>query len=89
MFALPGCRVRHPGIRLVVPRPNPVVATATLLKSTGPRTWSAALPNGKEVIAHVPARKVAAMPPLQEGSRVRVELTQFDFSMARIAGLVE
>jgi hypothetical protein len=71
-----------------MPRPNPVVTTATLIRPTGPRTWLAALPNGKEVIAHVPARKVGAMPPLTEGCKVRVELTQFDFSTARIAGIV-
>jgi translation initiation factor IF-1 len=69
-----------------MPRPNPVVTTATLLEATGPRTWRAALPNGKEVIAHVPARHTAVMPPFASGDKVRVELTTYDFSMARIAG---
>jgi translation initiation factor IF-1 len=68
-----------------MPRPNPVVAAATLLRRTGERTWEAALPNGKTIIAHVPAWRVERAAPLHEGQQVRVEMTTYDFSMGRIA----
>jgi translation initiation factor IF-1 len=68
-----------------MPRPNPVVATATLLRRTGERTWEASLPNGKRIIAHVPAWKAERAGSLHEGQEVRVELTTYDFSMGRIA----
>ncbi|HWB06419.1 MAG TPA: hypothetical protein VG796_25570 [Verrucomicrobiales bacterium] len=68
-------------------RPSPVVTTATLLRRTGERTFIAALPNGKEIIAHVRTREAAKAEALQEGQKVRVELTTYDFSIGRIAGL--
>jgi translation initiation factor IF-1 len=68
-------------------RPSPVVTIATLLRRTGERTFIAALPNGKEIIAHVRTREAAKAEALQEGQKVRVELTTYDFSIGRIAGL--
>ena len=66
-------------------RPHPVVTTATLLRRTGERTWEAALPNGKRIIAHIPAWRVDRTGPMEEGRRVRVELSTYDFSIGRIA----
>ncbi|HEX2747026.1 MAG TPA: hypothetical protein VHM91_03425 [Verrucomicrobiales bacterium] len=68
-------------------RPAQVVATATLLRRTGDRTFIAALPNGKEIIAHVRTRETAKADTLTEGQTVRVELTTYDFSIGRISGL--
>jgi translation initiation factor IF-1 len=68
-------------------RPCPVVTTATLLRRTGERTFLASLPNGKEIIAHVRTREAAKAASLQEGQQVTVELTTYDFSTGRIAGL--
>jgi translation initiation factor IF-1 len=68
-------------------RPNPVVTTATLRRRTGERTWEATLPNGKEIIAHVPTWRIERTGILHEGQQVRVELTTYDFSVGRIAEL--
>ncbi len=68
-------------------RPNPVVATATLLRPTGERTWEAQLPNGMITIGHVPKWKLESMRTLAAGQKVRLELTTYDFGTARIAGL--
>jgi len=68
-------------------RPNPVVTTATLRRQAGARTWEATLPNGKEIIAHIPAWRMDRTGPLHEGQQVRVELTTYDFSIGRIAEL--
>jgi translation initiation factor IF-1 len=73
----------------MIKRPCPVVTTATLLCRTGDRTFIAALPNGKEIIAHLRTREAAKADSLQEGQKVRVELTTYDFSIGRIAGLQE
>jgi len=70
-------------------RPNPVVVTGTLLRRHGERTWVTALPNGAETLAHFPAWKIADMPAFTEGDRVRLEMTTYDFSTARIAGFSE
>ena len=68
-------------------RPNPVVATATLLRPTGERTWEAQLPNGMITIGHIPKWKLESMRALAAGQKVRLELTTYDFGTARIAGL--
>ena len=65
-------------------RPTPVLATGTLLRQHGPRTWIALLPNGAETLAHVPTWKLSDMPGLAPGDRVPLEMTQYDFSIARI-----
>ena len=70
-------------------RPTPVPATGTLLHRTGERTWVTALPNGATTLAHVPTWKLADMPAFAAGDRVRLEMTQYDFSIARIAGKLE
>ena len=66
-------------------RPNPVITTATLQRKTGARTWEATLPNGKRIIAHMPAWRADRSGTLQDGQQVRVELTTYDFSIGRIA----
>jgi len=68
-------------------RPNPVLTTGTLLRRHGERTWVTVLPNGAETLAHVPTWKLADLPAFSPGDRVRLEMTQYDFSIARIAGL--
>jgi len=67
-------------------RPNPVHTTGTLLRRHGARTWITTLPNGAETLAHIPPWKLDSTPPLHEGDRVHLEMTQYDFSIARITG---
>jgi translation initiation factor IF-1 len=70
-------------------RPNPVITSGKLVRRTGERTWVTELPNGAETLGHVPKWKLDTMPALQEGDRVRLEMTTYDFSIARIAGRAE
>jgi hypothetical protein len=72
-----------------MPAPNPIRTTGTLgnPRPDG-RTWIAFLPNGKDVVAHLPAHAPFA-DSLQPGHKVILELTAYDFSMARIAGPAE
>lgn len=70
-------------------RPNPVITAGTLLRRHGERTWVTVLPNGAETLGHVPAWKQEDMPVFSEGDRVRLEMTTYDFSIGRIAGLAE
>ncbi len=69
-------------MRLMEP---PIETVGTILSRAGERIYRAALPNGKEVIAHVPAAVVEDLGVLEVGATVRLELTPYDFSMARIA----
>lgn len=72
-----------------MPPPNPIRAIGTVLSRKGPRLYVASLPNGKTVLAHVPAHRAAGFPDLAPDTRVHLELTAFDFSTARIAGVAE
>lgn len=70
-------------------RPNHVLTIGTLLRRHGERTWVTSLPNGAETLAHVPTWKLPDLPAFSVGDRVRLEMTQYDFSIARIAGLAD
>lgn len=67
----------------------PVTAVATLGRCRGPAVFDAFLPNGKSVIAHLPKPLASLAQNLAPGTRVRVELTPYDFDHARIAGLAD
>lgn len=69
-----------------MPSPNPIHAAGTVIEATGPRVYRTALPNGHEILAHVPFKHVAALGDLQPGARVKLELTAYDFSTGRITG---
>ena len=70
-----------------MPAPNPIRTIGTILFSTGERTYRTALPNGKEIIAHLSRRNAEAWGPLPPQTRVKLELTSYDFSIGRIAGI--
>jgi translation initiation factor IF-1 len=59
-----------------------------LLEAIGPRAHRAALPNGKPVIAHLPAHSGVSAAALLPGCMVTVALTPYDFDHARIEGIV-
>jgi translation initiation factor IF-1 len=69
-------------------RETPIVGTGIVLTQAGERVYHAALPNGKRVLAHVPRHLVQEIGPLDSGCQVRLELTPYDFSTARIAGII-
>lgn len=64
---------------------QPILTHARLGAQLGPRAFHATLPNGKPVVAHLPARATPAA-PLHPGQLVRVALTPYDFDHARIEG---
>lgn len=70
-------------------REPPILATATILKERHHHLYDAELPNGKIVIAHVPKWLASKIGNISAGSKVVLELTVYDFSTARIAGLAE
>ena len=72
-----------------MPAPNPIRTIGTILFSTGERTYRTALPNGKEIIAHIRPRLAVVVGPLSPLTRVNLEMTSYDFSIGRIAGIVE
>lgn len=71
-----------------MPAPNPIHAIGTILSPTTDRTYRTALPNGKEIIAHLSRRNAEALGPLAPQTRVNLEMTSYDFSIGRIAGIV-
>lgn len=71
-----------------MPAPNPIHAIGTILSATGDRTYRTRLPNGYEITAHVRPRLAATMGPLAPQTRVKLEMTSYDFSIGRIAGVV-
>jgi translation initiation factor IF-1 len=71
-------------------RPTPMPETplhtiATIVAALGPRAFHATLPNGKPVVAHLPAHAAPTQPPAP-GDRVRVALSPYDLDHARIEG---
>lgn len=67
--------------------PNPIRTTGVVLAPAGERTYRTALPNGKEIIAHVRPRLAATLGPLAPQTRVHLEMTSYDFNTGRIAGV--
>ncbi len=64
----------------------PVRAVAVIREPLSEVTYRVALPNGKEIVGHLARELRNAPPSFAEGDSVRVELTPYDFSKARITG---
>lgn len=63
-----------------------IEATARIIEVLGPRTARASLPNGKRLLAFVPARE--APQELRVGTAVRVRIALADFSRGQVIGPV-
>ncbi len=61
-----------------------ILGTAILGESVSRNAWRATLPNGKEIVAHLPSRVDPSR--FAEGDSVEVEMSAFDFSRGRIRG---
>lgn len=68
-----------------MPAPNPIHTIGTILGPTTDRTYRTALPNGKEVIAHLSRRNAEALGLLAPQTLVHLEMTSYDFNIARIS----
>jgi len=62
----------------------PIVTAATVTAVIDARVCHVALPNGKILVAHIPAKRAAASPPFAPGDTVILEMTPYDFDHARI-----
>jgi translation initiation factor IF-1 len=65
----------------------PITTTGTVIDSPKEKIYRVALPNDKIVIGHVPKALAALHEQIKPGTKVRLELTPYDLSKARIAGL--
>ncbi|MBK1829662.1 hypothetical protein JIN77_02910 [Verrucomicrobiaceae bacterium R5-34] len=67
----------------------PVTTTGTIIRSPKPNIYFVSLPNGKEIIGHIPKALQHLHADLEAGVKVTLELTPFDFEKGRISGLAE
>ncbi len=65
----------------------PITTTATVIDSPKENIYRASLPNGKVIIGHVPKALIALHEQIGPDTRVRVELTPYDFSKGRIVSI--
>ena len=65
----------------------PIPAEGLLQEKLGPILYRVTLPNGKPVIAHLSKPLTDAQASFEPGSRVHLELTPYDFDIARITGI--
>jgi translation initiation factor IF-1 len=64
----------------------PITASGLLLEQIGPILYRATLPNGKPVLAHLSKPLTDAGVSFAPGTQVHLELTPYDFDIARITG---
>ncbi len=66
----------------------PITTTGTILESPKTNIYLVALPNGKQVIGHVPKALAHLHNQLTPNNTVTLELTPYDFSKARITAIL-
>jgi translation initiation factor IF-1 len=66
---------------------NCITTTATILAPYSD-IFEATLPNGKKTLAHFSRSTAHLKEKIEPGMRVTVELTPFDFDVARIVGIL-
>jgi len=67
----------------------PVITTGTILNSPKANIYHVELPNGKKIIGHVAKAMKHLHESLDNGVRVSLELTPYDFEKGRISGILE
>ena len=65
----------------------PITTTGTITDSPEPKLYHVSLPNGKIAIGHVAKAHIHLHKDLKVGVTVKLELTPFDLSKARIVGI--
>ncbi len=68
---------------------EPIVTSATVTEERDERTVYLALKNGKVTLGHLAKAGLPLRPQLHPGTKVRVEMTSFDFEKARIVAIEE
>ncbi len=66
----------------------PIITIGTLTEAPEDKVYCVTLPNGKTVVGHLPKALMHLHDVLRVGDRVKLELTPFDFTKARIVEIV-
>ena len=72
-----------------MPSEAPIVTRAKVTAVIDARVYHVALPNGKIIAAHIPAKLHPTTPHFAVGDTVTLEMTPYDFDHARIRVIVE
>ena len=65
----------------------PITTTGTVIDSPKANIYQVALPNGKIIIGHVAKAMIALHEQIRPDSKVKLELTPYDFSKGRIVAV--
>lgn len=87
--AIRGLETRRRGSSFHSMSEIPIPAEALVLDRLSPITYRVALPNGKEIVGHVPKELRHSPPEYAVGDRLLLEMTPYDFSKGRIARVLE
>jgi translation initiation factor IF-1 len=79
--------ITDPYPRTHFPMPDATIhTTGEVLEHPGPQLYRVALPNGKIILAHLSKTLAEQKPRFENGMRLLLELTPYDFETARILG---
>lgn len=67
---------------------SPIRTEAEILSQRDDHTFFVKLPNGKEIIGHLPKKKEAIKSSITSGCTVILEMTPFDFEKGRISSVL-
>lgn len=67
----------------------PITTTGTIIDCPKPKIYQISLPNGKEIIGHVPKAFAHLHDELKVNDQVHLELTPYDFTKGRITSIVK
>lgn len=65
----------------------PITTTAIVIDSPKKNIYRVSLPNGKTIIGHVPKALIELHEQIRPETKVRLELTPYDFSKGRIVSI--
>ena len=65
----------------------PITTTGTVIDSPKANIYQVALPNGKIIIGHVAKAMIALHEQIRPDSKVKLELTPYDFSKGHIVAV--
>ena len=65
----------------------PITTTGTVIDSPKENIYQVALPNGKIIVGHVAKAMIALHEQIRPDSKVKLELTPYDFSKGRIVAV--
>ena len=67
---------------------SPIVTEGTVLNRRDERTFCVELKNGKQIIGHTQMKMAYLRDEIQDGDKVSLEMTTFDFEKGRITAII-